>query len=160
MYSRSTLSHSDAMSAVELFEQGFTAKSVTIALGLAAAPVQMLYERWQLRGKGALVTRERRQYDFEIKLEIVLRHIKGESGRSLCEEFDLPGPSTVANWTSIYRRDGEDGLRPKPRGRPPAVGKASTAESEAEALRRENERLRVEVAYLGKLRALKSQERR
>jgi len=34
------------------------------------------------------------------------------------------------------------------------------AESETEALRRENERLRVEVAYWGKLRALKSQERR
>ena len=120
----------------------------------------MLYERWQLRGKGALVTRERRQYDFEIRLEIVLRHIKGESGRSLCEEFDLPSPSTVANWTSIYRRDGEDGLSPKPRGRPPAMSQEPRAESETEALRRENERLRVEVAYLGKLRALKSQERR
>lgn len=160
MYSRSTLSLSDAVSAVELFEQGFTAKSVTIALDLAAAPVQMLYERWQLRGKGALVTRERRRYDFELKLEIVLRHIRGESGRSLCEEFDLPSPSTVANWTGIYRRDGEEGLRPKPRGRPPAIRRAPRAESETEALRRENEWLRAEVAYLGKLRALKSQERR
>ena len=100
MYSRSTLSHSDAVSAVELFEQGFTAKSVTVALGLAVAPVQMVFERWQLRGKGALVTRERRQYGFEIKLEIVLRHIKGESGRSLCEEFDLPSPSTVAYFST------------------------------------------------------------
>ena len=160
MYSRSTLSYFDGVSAIELFEQGFTAKSVTIVLDLAGAPVQMLYERWQLRGEGALVTRERRQYEFEIKLEIVLRHIKGESGRSLCEEFDLPSPSTVANWTSIYRRDGEDGLRPKPRGRPPAMSQEPRAESETEALRRENERLRVEVAYLGKLRALKSQERR
>lgn len=160
MYLRSTLSHSDAVSAIELFEQGFTAKSVTIVLDLTGAPVQMLYERWQLRGEGALVTRERRQYDFLIKLEIVLRHIKGESGRSLCEEFDLPSPSTVANWTSIYRRDGEDGLRPKPRGRPPAMSQEPRAESETEALRRENQRLRVEVAYLGKLRALKSQERR
>jgi len=114
MYSRSTLSHSDAVSAIELFEQGFTAKSVTIVLDLTGAPVQMLYERWQLRGEGAFVTRERRQYDFQIKLEIVLRHIKGESGRSVCEEFDLPSPCTVANWTSIYGRDGEDGLRPKP----------------------------------------------
>lgn len=39
MYSRSTLSHCDAVSAIELFEQGFAAKSVTIALDLAAAPV-------------------------------------------------------------------------------------------------------------------------
>jgi transposase len=121
MYSRSTVSHADAVSAVELFEQGFTAKSVAISLGLAGSPVQMLYQRWQLRGAGALMTRDRRQYDFGTKLEIVLRHIKGESGRTLSAEFDLPSPSTVANWTRIYRRDGEDGLRPKRRGRPPTV---------------------------------------
>lgn len=156
MYSKSTLSRSDAVSAVELFEQGFTAKSVALSLDLAGAPVQMLYLRWQLRGSGALVTRDRKQYDFETKLEIVLRHTKGESGRALAEEFDLPSPSTVANWTSIFRRDGADGLRPKRRGRRPTSRADCPPESEIEALRRENERLRAEVAYLGKLRALRS----
>ena len=160
MYSRSTLRHFDAVSAVELFEQGFTAKSVAISLNLAGSPVQMLYQRWQLRGAGALMTRKRRQYDFGTKLEIVRRHIKGESGRTLCEEFDLPSPSTVANWTSIYRRDREDGLCPKHRGKQPAISADSPVESETEALLRENEQLRAEVAYLGKLRALKSPERR
>ena len=159
MYSKSTLSHSDAVSAVEMFEQGFTAKSVAISLDLARSPVQMLYERWQLRGSGALVTRDRRQYDFETKLEIVRRHVKGESGRALSEEYGLPSPSTVANWTSIYRRDGEDGLRTKRRGRPPTDRGDSPPKTEIETLRVENERLRAEVAYLGKLRALRSQER-
>ncbi|NHP18755.1 hypothetical protein G8767_35420, partial [Rhodococcus sp. IC4_135] len=79
MYSKSTLSHTDAVSALELFEQGYTAKSVAISLDLAQNPVQMLYQRWQLRGAGALVTRDRRQYDFETKLEIVRRHVNGES---------------------------------------------------------------------------------
>ncbi|RFA11724.1 transposase [Subtercola boreus] len=160
MYSKSTLSHSDAVSAVALFEQGFTAKSVAVSLDLARSPVQMLYQRWQVRGSGALVTRDRKQYDFETKLEIVRRHVRGESGRALCEEYGLPSPGTVANWTSIFRRDGEDGLRPKPRGRPPATREDSPLEGEIETLRRENERLRAEVAYLGKLRALRSQERR
>jgi hypothetical protein len=32
MYSGSTLSHSEAVSVVELFEQGFTAKSVSVIL--------------------------------------------------------------------------------------------------------------------------------
>jgi len=58
MYSGSTLSHSDAVSAVELFEDGLTAKSVAISLELARPPVQMLYQRWQLRGAGALLTRD------------------------------------------------------------------------------------------------------
>lgn len=80
MYLKSTLSHSDAVSAVEMFEQGFTAKSVAISLDLAGSPVQMLYQRWQLRGLGALVTRDRKQYDFEIKLEIVRRPALGPSG--------------------------------------------------------------------------------
>ena len=160
MYSGSTLSPADAVSAIELFEQGFTAKSVAASLDLARAPVQMLYQRWQLRGSGALVTRDRRQYDFETKLAIVRRHIKGESGRALAEEYDLPSPSTVENWTSIYRRDGEDGLRPKRRGRPPTDRGDSVPKTELETLRIENERLRAEVAYLGKLRALRSPERR
>ena len=160
MYAKSTLSHSDAVAAVEMFEQGFTAKSVALALDFARAPVQMLYQRWQLRGSGALVTRDRRQYDFETKLEIVRRHVKGESGRGLSEEYDLPSPSTVANWTGIYRRVGEDGLRPKRRGRPPTDRGNSPPKTEIETLRIENERLRAEVAYLGKLRALRSQERR
>ena len=160
MYTNSTLSHSDAVSAVELFGQGFTAKVVARALGLAGSAVQLLYQRWQLRGSGALVTRDRKQYDFQTKLEIVRRHVKGESGRALAEEFDLPSPGTVANWTTIFRRDGADGLRPKRRGRPPAIGVARPPETENEALRRENEQLRAEVAYLGKLRALRSPAQR
>ena len=135
MYSKSTLSHSDAVSAVELFEEGFTANSVALSLDLARAPVQMLYQRWQLRGSGALVTRDRRQYDVSIKLEIVRRHIKGESGRALAAEYDLPSPSTVTTWTNIYRREGEDGLRPKRRGRPPADREDFVPKSELEALR-------------------------
>lgn len=160
MYVNSTLSHSDAVSVIELFEQGFTAKSVSLSLNLAVAPVQMLYQRWQLRGSGALVTRDRKQYDFDTKLAIVLRHTNGESGRALAEEFDLPSPSTVANWTSIFRRDGADGLRPKRRGRPPTRPADAAGEDEIGALRRENERLRAEVAYLGKLRALRSSGQR
>ena len=160
MYLASTLSRSDAGSAVELFEQGFTARSVAISLDLAQNPVQMLYQRWQLRGRGALVTRDRRQYDFQTKLEIVRRHVNGESGRVLAEEYDLPSPTTVANWAVIYRRDGEDGLRPKQRGRPTAEPGKRPPDNEIEALRKENEKLRAEVAYLGKLRALRSQERR
>jgi transposase-like protein len=143
-----------------LFEEGFTAKSVALSLDLAPNPVQMLYQRWQLRGADALVTRDRRQYEFQTKLAIVRRHVDGESGRALAEEYDLPSPTTVANWTVIYRRDGEDGLRPKRRGRPPTDREGVPPESEIETLRKENERLRAEVAYLGKLRALRSQERR
>ena len=87
MYLRSTLSHSDAVSAIELFEQGRTAKSVALTLDLAPNPVQMLYERWQVRGSGALMTRDRKQYDIETKLLILRRHLQGVSGRVLAKEY-------------------------------------------------------------------------
>ena len=106
------------------------------------------------------MTRERKQYDLETKLLIVRRHLQGASGRVLAKEYDLPSPGTVTNWAKIYRRDGEDGLRPKKRGRRPVTRKDPVPESEVEQLRRENEQLRAEVAYLGKLRALRSQQRR
>jgi len=126
MYSGSTVSLSDAVSAVEMFEQGFTAKSVAMSLYLVGSPAQMLY--------------------FEIKLEIVRRHVRGESGRALAEEYGLPSPNTVATWTGIYRREGEDGLLPKRRGRPPTDHRDSPPKSEIETLRSENERLSAEVA--------------
>lgn len=54
---------------------------------------------------------------------------------------------------------GGAGLRPKPRGRPPTNHGVSAPKTEIEMLRIENERLRAEVAYVGKLRALRSQKR-
>ena len=39
---------------------------------------------------GALVPNDGIHYDFGTKLEIVLRHAKGESGRTLSKEYRLP----------------------------------------------------------------------
>ena len=157
MHLGSTLTREDAAAAVEMFEEGYSAKSVARSTGLARNSIQMLHSRWQVRGRSALDTRERRLYSFETKLEIVRRHLGGESGRLLAEVYGLPSPGTVGNWATIYRRDGEDGLRKKKSGRRPS--KSSPPLSETDTLRLENERLRAEVAYLGKLRALRSLER-
>lgn len=98
-------------------------------------------------------------YPFELKLELVERYIAGETAQGLAAEAGLSSSGLLKNWAAAYRRDGVDALRPKPRGRPGPPG-SPPAEPELERLRRENERLRAEVAYLGKLRALRAQERR
>ena len=108
-----------------------------MSLDLAGSPVQMLCQRRQIRGSEALVTRDRKQYDFETKLEVVRRHVRGVSGRALAGEYGQPSPSTVATWTGIYRRDGEDGLLPKRRGRPPTDQRDSPPKREVETLRRQ-----------------------
>lgn len=106
------------------------------------------------------MTRERRQYDFGTKLEIVLRHVEGESGglspRNTGSHHPAPSPT---GRVSIDARV-KTGCDPRGAVGPPTDRGNPPPENEIETLRKENERLRAEVAYLGKLRALRSQERR
>lgn len=85
---------------------------------------------------------------------------RGESKLGLAREFDLSSPKLIETWARRYRNEGEDALRPKPPGRPRRNSAEPSEASEVARLRRENERLRAEVAYLGKLRALTEQQRR
>jgi transposase len=103
----------------------------------------------------------KRVYSSEFKLVLVERFLAGESASGLAAEADLSSPLLLKTWARVYRREGPDGLRPKPAGRPRNPDAPALKElSEVERLRRENERLRAEVAYLGKVRALKAQPRR
>lgn len=100
-------------------------------------------------------------YSFEFKLALVERFLAGETGPDLAVEAGLSSRQLLQKWVRAYRRDGAEALRPKVKGRPAkSAAPPPWAElSELERLRRENERLRAEVAYLGKLRALRAQER-
>jgi transposase-like protein len=104
---------------------------------------------------------DRKKFSFEFKLAVVQRFLAGESKIELAREYGLSSGKIIEPWVRAYRRDGDEGLRPKSAGRPP---KPSTADpdgpSELDRLREENERLRTQVAYLGKLRALREQGRR
>ena len=117
---------------------------------------------WRVGGSDALVARPNKKvYSFETKLEVVQRFLAGEPKLGLAEEYEMPSPDLVADWARKYRREGEDGLRPKPKGRPRKDPEAPVPElSDLERLRQENEYLRVENAVLKKLKALNALERR
>jgi transposase len=158
----SSLSEGQREQAVAWFEEGLGYRSVARLLGgVALWPVKQLYRRWQIWGRGALVSRPtKRSYSFEFKLAVVERFLAGEPATVLAAEFELSAPELVKKWAQRYRREGADGLRAKPKGRPRKAPEASAVpESELERLRRENERLRAQVAYLGKVRALRDQGR-
>lgn len=72
--------------------------------------------------------------------------------------FDISSPALISHWHKAYRLEGISGLISKPKGRtvmskPFITDKLNDEKSLAE-LKRENEYLRAEVAYLKKLDAL------
>lgn len=161
MSGRSSLSEEQREAAVTLFAAGLGRDAVATRLRVSPHAVRALYDRWQLRGAGALMTTSpTRVFTFEFKREIVRRFLAGETRLSLARDYELSSPTLVKRWVERYRDEGEDGLRPKPKGRPKRDPAPVGEESELDRLRRENERLRAEVAYLGKLRALSATERR
>ncbi|WP_306371666.1 helix-turn-helix domain-containing protein, partial [Nocardiopsis sp. CC223A] len=124
-------------------------------LGVSRWPVRRLYQRWRIHGPGALVAKQaKKSYPFEFKAEAVRRALAGEPKTELAKELELSSPKLLETWVRTFRREGEDGLRPKQRGRPPKT-ETPAQESELERLRRENEFLRAQNAYLGKVRALR-----
>lgn len=145
-----------------MFAAGHGRKAVATALGVRSSAVQGLWQRWRIWGGDALVAKStKRQYAFELKYTIVQRFLAGEPKTVLAQEYALSSPELIKRWVRSYREEGADGLRPKPLGRPPrAPDPPDGEESELDRLRRENERLRAEVAYLGKVRALSAREPR
>jgi transposase len=107
-------------------------------------------------------------YSAEFKLS-VLRAIQQQelSHAQAAVFFDLRDAGAIARWRRQYHEGGPQALNPKPRGRPPktmttpkpqkapqAPPPQDDAASALQALRKENEYLRAEVAYLKKLEAL------
>lgn len=100
-------------------------------------------------------------YSVQFKLDI-LNFMKrtGTSYLDTAIEFNMNNPSLIANWNRIFLKEGIEGLKEKAKGRPPMSknkkakpGKLEKELSREEQLERENELLRLEIAYLKKLKA-------
>lgn len=118
--------------------------------------VERLHMRWQLHGRLCLVERPSKQsYSYEIKKEVVERFLAGEAYMQLAVAFELSSPQLARTWVSQWRLGGDEALRPKPKGRPKGLAKPAALTAE-DRLRRENQRLRAENAYLKKLRDLRN----
>ncbi|WP_367400677.1 helix-turn-helix domain-containing protein [Arthrobacter sp. PsM3] len=119
MFKGSSLSEEQREAAVALFATGWGSRAVATRLGVGRKAVLRLHDRWRVRGDTALVTTPvKRLYSFELKLNAVQRYIAGETRVALAKELDLSSPHLIAVWAGQYRAEGEDGLRPKPKGRP------------------------------------------
>ena len=119
-------------------------------VGVSRDVTRKLYRRFQLHGRLCLVEKPtKQQYSFEIKKEVVQRHLAGETKMDLAREFGLSSDQLVKDWSRKWRKGGDEALKPKPKGRP----KGSSAPkrlTEEEKLRRQIARLEAENAYLKK----------
>lgn len=113
-----------------------------------------LWERWRIHGKLALVNKPyKTQYSFEFKLAAVERFLAGESKPEIARDLGLSSPKLLQKWLQAYRDQGEDGLRPKPKGRPHgSTTRRVEPVSEVAQLKRRVEWLEMENAYLKALR--------
>lgn len=122
--------------------------------------------------EGLARKREKPKYSFEFKLSMVESYLTSElSYRDLALEAGMTHLSTLARWVDLYRKEGPDGLRSKPKGRPSSMKKkkenkpqsssepaSSYTPEEFKKLEEENLHLRIENAFLKELRRLRREE--
>lgn len=100
-------------------------------------------------------------YSVQFKLNVL--HFMKQTGASYQDttiEFNMNNPSLIMSWNSKFLKEGIEGLKEKTKGRP-TMSKNHKAKpikqnkefSREEQLERENELLRLEIAYLKKLHA-------
>lgn len=162
MYPSSSLTAEQRLGAVGLFEQGLSHDAVASRLGVSRNAVRRLEDRFKIWGRAALDRKPTKQvYSFEFKLALVRQFLDGGGTLpELARMHQLSSPKLLAKWIQSYREQGEDGLRPRTKGRPRATAEPSgEVVSELEQLRRENQRLQAENAYLKKVRASRNQPR-
>ena len=115
-------------------------------------------------------SRAQQTYSFEFKRSAVECYLSTEASyQEVAIAFGLNNPSLLARWTKEYRSGGVDALRPKPKGRAPAMPRKKKEQTkdlpqdetaqQLKALQDENLKLRIEVAYLKELRRLRLQEK-
>ncbi len=102
-------------------------------------------------------------YSVQFKLDI-LKFMKqtGASYQDTAIQFNMNNPTLITNWNRKFLQEGIEGLKEKVKGRPPMsknpkikVIKPESTMSREEQLEHENELLRLEVAYLKKLKAFR-----
>ena len=125
-----------------------------------------MLERWvkayQAFGLDGL-RRKRTKEVFPVQFKYDVLHFMKSTGASYQEtaiHFQMNNPSVIANWYRVFNKLGIEGLKDKVKGRPSMSKKPinkkvkqESTPSREEQLERENELLRLENAYLKKLKA-------
>lgn len=105
--------------------------------------------------------RKTKSEDYPVQFKLDVLNFMKQTGASYLDtaiRFNMNNPSLIATWNSKFSKEGVEGLK-HPKGRPTMSkkpkAKIEKTSSREEQLERENEQLRLEVAYLKKLKAFR-----
>jgi transposase len=126
-------------------------------------PLKNWVRAYKTQGIEGLKRRTRKEaYTVQFKLDTIQFMLNtGASYQETADQFKLNNPSLINRWMKAFNKQGVEGLKPKPKGRPSMSKKPSKKKNEEkkltreEELERENELLRLENAYLKKLKAFR-----
>lgn len=125
-------------------------------------PLRNWVSAYKTQGVEGLKNRRRKEaYSVQFKLDTIQFMLNtGASYQETADQFKLNNPSLINRWMKEFNEQGVEGLKPKPKGRPSMSKKPNKQTKKdkekltrEEELERENELLRLENAYLKKLRA-------
>ena len=106
--------------AAEMFEQGHGSNAVASALNIPPSTVAKWQLRYRVMGKDGVIypSMKYKEYSFETKLAAVKAVVdEGYSKAETIEKFGILSSSILDKWCKSYRENGEESLKPKPRGR-------------------------------------------
>lgn len=111
------------------------------------------------------IKRKRNKEVYSVQFKVDVLHFMKQTGASYQEtaiQFKMNNPRLIAKWNQKFLEEGIEGLQEKAKGRPSMAKKPKSIPtkrekemSREEQLERENELLRLEVAYLKKLKAFR-----
>lgn len=149
--------------AVAMMEDGHGERALSRDLAIPVGIAAEWIHAYRAVGKEAFLDMgsTRRHYDYKTKLAAARDFVdNGMTRQEVMSRHGIAHPTQLKKWARAYREGGPEALRPKPKGRPrrgdgdPPEPKTREQELEAEV-----RRLRAEVAYLKKLRALEAARR-
>jgi len=144
---------------LKVVEQGYSQEAAGRIIGEDKGDVRKWVRLYQEHGVEGLLMK-RFTYSGEFKNHVVeymrLNHI---SAREAASKFGIPSHTTICKWERIFYEEGREALYRDNRGRKGMPKKSKTEKAKLdkkveEDLIAENQRLRMENAYLKKLQAL------
>lgn len=149
--------------AIELIDSGCGKDALASALAISVSIAEHWTHTYKAVGEEVFLGMgsKHRTYDQATKLAAVLDFVEGGlTKQQVMAKHAIASLTALERWIKAYREGGPDALRPKPKGRPRKPGgEPSAPATREEELEAENRRLRAEVAYLKKLRALEAERR-